>query len=89
MLVTTMLKWVHECRRTIRQECRRLLCSFAWSEDIHGQRDRASLVRLKSADTHDLACHFFATVIANRDDDGVLPSVARFGMTKIALDSER
>src|SRR6478736_2683611 len=57
--------------------------------DFHRQRERSLLVRSQRADADQLAIGLFAAIVADRDDDRVLPWLAIRRMPDAALDAER
>src|SRR5690606_32274380 len=62
---------------------------FACLEHIHCDGHVAAFVCLQRADPDDLARDFLAAIVANRYDDGILPSRIGLGLAKIALDAQR
>ena len=53
------------------------------------KRERPLLAGLQRADANDLASDFLASVVSNRNHDGILPCLTRIGMTNRAFDPQR
>ncbi|SRR5688572_8840907 len=62
--------------------------SFIGRVNVHGDRDAAAFVGLERTYTDDFACHLFAAIVADRDDDGVFPAAAAFRMPKVSFNRE-
>lgn len=57
--------------------------------DLDRKRERPLFARLQRADANDLASDFLASVVSNRDHDGILPRLPCIGMANRAFNPQR